>query len=202
MADMYAVKKETLDNIAQAIRLKRDITDGISVDDMAMQIGLISGGTEFDSVEFDYELAEDITSTSTIALIDGIDSVSDLLAKYIIGDDGSLIFGNRIAVDVAVMNSISGNSFNSAKIIYNCFCSANNMIRRLPSSFAIANEDNTYTECGANYALNIAMEFNRKYKNNIKVVLNARCYGTTIPIIKAGTYHIKVKVLNVDNIRD
>ena len=45
MADMYAVKKETLDNIANAIRTKRDITDGISVDDMAMQIGLISGGS-------------------------------------------------------------------------------------------------------------------------------------------------------------
>lgn len=52
MADMYAVKKETLDNIANAIRTKRDITDGISVDDMAMQIGLISGGGNVMQGEF------------------------------------------------------------------------------------------------------------------------------------------------------
>lgn len=40
----YAVKGETLYNIAETIRNKRDIADEITVDDMAMQIGLISGG--------------------------------------------------------------------------------------------------------------------------------------------------------------
>lgn len=40
----YAVSGEELHGIAEAIRLKRDITDGIPVADMAMQVGLISGG--------------------------------------------------------------------------------------------------------------------------------------------------------------
>lgn len=46
MAEMYAVKKEQLTDIADAIRLKRDITDSLSVDDMPLQIGLIDGGGE------------------------------------------------------------------------------------------------------------------------------------------------------------
>ncbi len=44
MADMYAVSEQALTDIADAIRLKRDITTPLTVDDMALEISLIDGG--------------------------------------------------------------------------------------------------------------------------------------------------------------
>lgn len=46
MVDLYTVPVEKLTSIADAIRLKRDMVDEMSVDDMPMQIGLIGGGRE------------------------------------------------------------------------------------------------------------------------------------------------------------
>lgn len=55
MADMYAVTEEQLGNIANAIRLKRDTTVPMTVDDMPLEISLIDGGgggdTPFYSME-------------------------------------------------------------------------------------------------------------------------------------------------------
>ena len=44
MADLTAVPTQLLTDIADAIRTKRDITEPIKAQDMAMQIGLIGGG--------------------------------------------------------------------------------------------------------------------------------------------------------------
>lgn len=65
MGDMYAVDGDVLADIATAIRTKRDITDGISVADMPMQIGLISGGVS------GFEYIGDVTGTdSTYGYLD------------------------------------------------------------------------------------------------------------------------------------
>lgn len=63
---LYAAEGSTLVGIADAIREKRDITAGIPLADMAMQIGLIeSGGGTVDAASGTFEIAADISLTYT-----------------------------------------------------------------------------------------------------------------------------------------
>lgn len=81
MAEMYAVSKEQLTDIADAIRLKRDITDEMTVDDMPMEIGLIDGA-EIEKISFEFEIEEDNFSSSAKSKNEIHDDIKPLFADY------------------------------------------------------------------------------------------------------------------------
>lgn len=79
MSDMYAVPKEKLDAIADAINLKRDTVGGMEIDDMPLQIGLIEGGGEPEIVyEYIYENpSTETTNGKTTSVFPDAPSVRD-----------------------------------------------------------------------------------------------------------------------------
>lgn len=74
MAEMYAVSKEQLTDIADAIRLKRDITTPLKVEDMPLEIGLIESGGRKLVHESSFELNDDFTKVAQTDVYVGRDA--------------------------------------------------------------------------------------------------------------------------------
>ena len=193
---LYAVTDSQLTNIADSIRAKTGTADLIGVDEMPAEIGKISGGGPVESYEYEFTLAEDFTSTSTTVLVDQVEEVSDMLAKYL-REGEKFIPGRRIVVETAIYNDIPGNPYTVAKCTDILFVSTG--YKKSGSTFQVLLENGTFADYGAAYGLRFVYDSSTKYKNALRVSVQARC-GSSASINKAGTYKIKCSILSAEDI--
>ena len=193
---LYAVTDTQLTNIADSIRAKAGTTEPIGIDDMPTEIGKISGGGPIDSYEYEYVMAEDFTSTSTTVLVDQVEEVSDMLAKYL-REDERFVPGRRIVVETTIYNDIPGNPYSLAKCTDVLYVSTG--FKKAGTVFEIVLENGTFAEFGAAYGIRFVYDGSTKYKNGLRVSVQARC-GAQASILKAGTYKIKCTIINSDDI--
>lgn len=176
MAEMYAVNKDTLTDIADAIRLKRDIVEPIPVDDMAMQIGLIEGGVVQKVFEDTVVLEEDHTTTTQ----------EDLYHK-----DTEITFesyGLYMCISKIIgEHSISTNVFGSLI--------TENTRRNLTNTSHITIKENGDIYSGNDY-YGIWCGF---YTNSTSIRVLVRA-NATYPLYEAGEYKIEVYAIKIADI--
>lgn len=128
MSEMYAVPAEKLEDIAAAIRRKRDITTPLTVDEMPLQIGLIDGGAVVNQWTYLGEITADEPQIISFPLEGKVTEIL-LLGKGMTGQnairvyfaygDGSHLAGQAVSATkytaftfhaISVCDEILGNS--------------------------------------------------------------------------------------------
>lgn len=140
MAEMYAVKKDDLTAIADAIRTKRDITGEIEIPDMAMQIGLIEGGgiispedindeisigmvvaqnTDYITIENPFDTAPIFASIINLSEIKNTDIVFARISKKVTtGYDHTVVSYKEDTQEIYSTTQIDGYKMDEAEIIF------------------------------------------------------------------------------------
>lgn len=212
MADLTAVPTQLLTDIADKIREKRDITDSIPVPDMAMQIGLISGGgADWGYGGTDPELiysshkAYDISDTSFIVGNPTTGTILPSVTNYIMFGinlaESDYVIMQKMKIkpihssDAAGLRQISSCLLNLSYITWNSFASA--------ECSSITNQQTTY-----NYRFSASdkIELNRNGGAGMSAILQNPSTTSTsvIPTFRLNSPSLNVStnfVESADNLK-
>lgn len=115
MSDKYIIEGDTLTDIADALRLKRDIVTEITPEDMALQVALIESGGSLRTASGEITLAK---NASTFTVTDNLNSTRKMLVWSPVGTC-NVDATNRVVAGIAVAASAINNVITADVSAYN-----------------------------------------------------------------------------------